>query len=319
MVESRHVSSPCPGEGPHQEPHNQYVNSEHRGLDVECGMQFQQHCLRYHASHGRQVNRSLLGSELCTANIALSAFGKRFGSFDPVSQIYTLTPLQLALFNSLDVFTDILVTVAVRYLAERLGRRFVAGFIITFLLLGFAVAYTSQTFAQIMIGRLFYTSAFSLNGSMMTMAMAEILPGAIRGKMISMNSILYNCGTIVAAGLSSVTSRIEDDRAWQYMLVSGIPCTAISIFVLCFIPESPRWLLRMGRKEDARRVLQYIHGSRSDYDAAVEVELLNESLQESEKSSDGKWKDLLHAANKVSPNTPSNLAACFSTFVVRLN
>lgn len=216
-----------------------------------------------------------------------------------MSQLWTLTPLQLALFNSLDVFTDIIVTTGVGYLALRLGRRFVAAFIITLLIMGFFVAYTSKTFAQILIARLFYTSAFSLNGSMMTMAMAEILPGAIRGKMISMNSILYNCGTIVAAGLSSVTSRLPDDRSWQYMLVSGIPCTALSFFVLVFVPESPRWLLRMGRKDDATKALDWIHGSRENYSAEHEVELLKQSLEESEKSSEGKWKDLLHPANKV--------------------
>lgn len=229
----------------------------------------------------------------------MAGFGRRFGSFDEATQLWTLTPLQLALFNSLDVFTDILITMLVRYLAERLGRRFVAALITTLLLSGYAVASASQTFAQIMIARLFYTSAFSLNGSMMTMAMAEILPGAIRGKMISMNSILYSCGTIVAAGLSSVTSRFPDDRSWQYMLLSGVPWTALSMLMLVFIPESPRWLVRNNKKEEATTIVSWIHGSRSDFDADAEVDLLEQSLQESEGSSNGKWKDLWTPANRV--------------------
>lgn len=211
-----------------------------------------------------------------------------------------MTALQLALFNSLDDCTDILVTAAVRYCAERLGRRFVVAFIITFYLVGFVVAYTARTFAQILLGRLFYTSAFALINSMLLMAMAEILPGAIRGNMIALNSILYQCGTIVSAGLSNMTSRLDDDRSWQYMLISGVPCAGIAVLALCLVPESPRWLVRKGRKEDASKVLQYIYGSREDFDADKEVDLIQESLQESEKSSEGKWKDLLHETNRAS-------------------
>lgn len=228
-----------------------------------------------------------------------TAFGNRFGSWDPVDEIYTLTPLQLALFNSLDDCTDILISAGILYSSDRLGRRFFVVAITTLYLAGFGVCYTAQTFAQILIGRLFYTSASCLMQTMMQVAMAEILPGALRGNMIALNAVVYQCSTIVSAGVSTAASRLDDDRAWRYMLYPGVSSAALAALGMWLVPESPRWLLRKGRKTDATKVLRYIYGARDNFDAEEEMELIHESLREAEESGGGRWKDLLQEANKV--------------------
>lgn len=228
-----------------------------------------------------------------------TAFGKRFGSWDPVDEIYTLTPLQLALFNSLDDCTDILISAGILYSSDRLGRRFFVVAITTLYLAGFGVCYTAQTYAQILIGRLFYTSASCLMQTMMQVAMAEILPGALRGNMIALNAVVYQCSTIVSAAVSTAASRLDDDRAWRYMLYPGVSSAALAALGMWLVPESPRWLLRKGRKADATKVLRYIYGARDNFDAKQETELIHESLREAEESGGGRWKDLLQEANKV--------------------
>ncbi|MFE7895236.1 sugar porter family MFS transporter [Streptomyces sp. NPDC057412] len=126
---------------------------------------------------------------------------------------------------------------------------------------------------------------------------AEVSPPAYRGRLGSFQqaaivvgiavSQLVNWGLLSAAG-GDQRGRLMGLEAWQVMLgVMVVP--AILYGLLSFaIPESPRFLISVGKRERARSILAEVEGEDVDLDARItEIET---AMHREEKSS---FKDLL--------------------------
>ncbi|MDI9835732.1 sugar porter family MFS transporter [Streptomyces sp. KAU_LT] len=126
---------------------------------------------------------------------------------------------------------------------------------------------------------------------------AEVSPPAYRGRLGSFQqaaivvgiavSQLVNWGLLNAAG-GDQRGELVGLEAWQIMLgVMVVP--AILYGLLSFaIPESPRFLISVGRRERARTILEEVEGEDVDLDARItEIET---AMHREDKSS---FKDLL--------------------------
>lgn len=107
---------------------------------------------------------------------------------------------------------------------------------------------------------------------------AEVSPPAIRGRLASFQqaaivlgiavSQLVNYGILQGAN-GDQRGKILGLEAWQLMLgVMIIPAVVYGLLSFA-IPESPRYLLSVGRDSDARGVLAGVEGSGTDLDARV--------------------------------------------------
>ncbi|MFJ1655190.1 sugar porter family MFS transporter [Streptomyces sp. NPDC088337] len=126
---------------------------------------------------------------------------------------------------------------------------------------------------------------------------AEVAPPAYRGRLGSFQqaaivvgiavSQLVNWGLLNAAG-GNQRGRLLGLEAWQVMLgVMVVPAVLYGLLSFA-IPESPRFLLSVGRRERARRILAEVEGDHIDLDARV-AEIENAMKGEHRSS----FKDLL--------------------------
>jgi sugar porter (SP) family MFS transporter len=107
------------------------------------------------------------------------------------------------------------------------------------------------------------------------MYIAEASPPHIRGRLVSLNQVAITAGVLCAFLTNWALSGIGES-SWRFMFaVAAFPSFAFFIS-LFFVPESPRWLIRVGRPEIAIRVLQKISGSRAE----AEVREIRLSLSE---------------------------------------
>ncbi|MET8114146.1 sugar porter family MFS transporter [Streptomyces prasinus] len=126
---------------------------------------------------------------------------------------------------------------------------------------------------------------------------AEVAPPAYRGRLGSFQqaaivigiavSQLVNWGILNAAG-GDQRGEVLGLEAWQVMLgIMVVP--AVLYGLLSFtIPESPRYLISVGKRERAREILAEVEGRKIDLDARVtEIET---AMRSEEKS---RFKDLL--------------------------
>ncbi|MEU8971673.1 sugar porter family MFS transporter [Streptomyces monashensis] len=126
---------------------------------------------------------------------------------------------------------------------------------------------------------------------------AEVAPPAYRGRLGSFQqaaivvgiaiSQLVNWGLLNAAG-GNQRGHLMGLEAWQVMLgVMVVPAVLYGLLSFA-IPESPRFLLSVGKRERAKEILAEVEGERADLDARVaEIE---HAMKSEHKST---FKDLL--------------------------
>ncbi|EED65806.1 MFS transporter [Comamonas testosteroni] len=142
-------------------------------------------------------------------------------------------------------------------LADRIGRRPVLMMAVVIdAFAGVASAFAPE-FAWLLVLR--FITGIGVGGTLpvdYTM-MAEFLPSDRRGRWLVLLESFWAVGTIFLAILALVAVYWGED-AWRVIFfVTGLPAL-IGVVLRFYIPESPMYLNRNGRSEEARKVLQRV-------------------------------------------------------------
>ena len=131
---------------------------------------------------------------------------------------------------------------------------------------------------------------------------SEVSPAKIRGTLVSLYQLAVTAGFLLAylanwaidAGIdpsaaadAGLWSRMFNAEAWRGMLGSETLPALLFLFIIFFIPESPKWLIIKGKPNEATSVLSRILGSEDEINAEVEA------TRSSSGEDKGSWSDLL--------------------------
>ena len=89
------------------------------------------------------------------------------------------------------------------------------------------------------------------------MYIAEVSPAKIRGRMVAVNQLTIVLG-ILFTNLINYTLRNSGEDAWRWMFGLGIMPSALFLLGVLWLPESPRWLIKVGKEKKAKSILQKI-------------------------------------------------------------
>ena len=97
------------------------------------------------------------------------------------------------------------------------------------------------------------------------MYIAEVTPAHIRGRMVAVNQIAIVVGLAATSLVNYYIARGGDQAwlistGWRWMFATGIAPSVVFALILLPIPESPRWMIEMGRDAEARAVLAKVGG-----------------------------------------------------------
>jgi len=107
------------------------------------------------------------------------------------------------------------------------------------------------------------------------MYVAEVAPARNRGTLVAIYQLTITLGILCSY---TINYGLHDvDNNWRWMFATGVIPSVIFFTGLFFIPESPRWLYKAGRKEESLLVLTSIAGESL---AKTEIIEIAESLKE---------------------------------------
>jgi len=149
---------------------------------------------------------------------------------------------------------------------ERLGRRRTIMVAAAIVIVGTLAATFSPTFFLLVVSRLIIGLGIGLSSSTVPTYLSELAPARLRGAMGALNQIFIVLGILIAF---LVSYGLGPSGNWRAMFAGAIIPAAILLVGLIVLPETPRWLVKNGREEEARSVLISSHGGTADLDAEI--------------------------------------------------
>lgn len=108
---------------------------------------------------------------------------------------------------------------------------------------------------------------------------SEMAPVQLRGALLVCYSFWWAFGQFTCAIAIYIIQTMPDaHRLYLRAVYSEWVFSGLAIFIVAFIPESPRWHLRKGNKEKAAKVLKRCNGSIPGYDVDHELSVLEYDL-----------------------------------------
>ena len=147
-----------------------------------------------------------------------------------------------------------------------------------------------QTLTQFVWARFIGGFAIGAVSVLSPLYIAEIAPEKIRGRLVSLYQLAIVVGILVVFFVNMLIQRGGDEawnvaQGWRWMMGSLVIPASLFGALLIFIPESPRWLMKMGRRSEAETILVRVGGRET---ADREMAQIEGSLNQEE----GKFSEL---------------------------
>lgn len=176
------------------------------------------------------------------------------------------------------------------FLSEPYGRKrllLISGFLFSLSAIGTALA---DTFWWFNFYRIVGGVAMGVALNLSPLYISEIAPAKNRGRLVTINQLLIMFGVLLAqlinwrislldsslsetAGMEEIAASWSSQVGWRWMFgAETVP--ALLFFALMFwVPESPRWLIKMGRIDEAQQVLLKLGGEEYAKQSLSEIKL----------------------------------------------
>jgi sugar porter (SP) family MFS transporter len=204
------------------------------------------------------------------------------GAVEMIKGEFSLTDSGLGTVAALLTFGCLIGALFTGNFTEKYGRKNVMIFTaVVYIISAFGCA-LAESATTLTILRVLSGLAVGATSVVAPMYISEIAPAHNRGRLVSFNQFAITIGIVLAYVFDYLLMGLGDN-SWRYMLaVPGIFGIIFLIFLIVKFPESPRWLLAHGKKDDAKKVLNSIGGQALVNSELPEMEkaLLNEQKKE---------------------------------------
>jgi len=149
---------------------------------------------------------------------------------------------------------------------DKWGRKAGVIYAATLGLVGTIGVTAAQNVAMFIVFRFFYGAGANSFLGVTGVFTSELAPPALRGFFVGMVGGGIVIGYSIASLMGLACFYIDDLQAqWRVPLGLTLVFLVFMLCVLPWLPESPRWLLMVGRDEDARKIIFDIHKSSKDH------------------------------------------------------
>jgi major inositol transporter-like SP family MFS transporter len=208
--------------------------------------------------------------------------GVSSGAEGPMSEELGLSLLQTGIVISSLVFAAAVGAFLGGRISDAIGRRKSILILAVMFFVGVLFVVAAPGFSILVTGRIVLGLAVGGASTVVPVYLAELAPFEIRGSITGRNELAIVLGQFSAFTVNAILNAAfgHVEGLWRVMFgVCALPAVALFIGMLR-MPESPRWLIEKGRKQEALSVLKTV---RSEDRALAEFAQV-ESVTEEEKT-----------------------------------
>lgn len=163
-------------------------------------------------------------------------------------------------------------------LADRVGRKRVILYADILFIVGSLVQACCSTVALMITGRCISGAGSGAASVVVPLYIAEVAPASHRGRLVTATILLVTTGQIIGFMVAGAFAALAPNQAgWRWTIGFGALPATIQAAIVIFMPDTPRWLVMVGRLAAARRVIQRVNGD--DGDAAHHTDALLKNIQ----------------------------------------
>jgi MFS family permease len=182
-------------------------------------------------------------------------------------------PMVEGAFMAMALFGATMITTISGMLADAFGRRMMllVSAVLSFIT-AMMVIFWSQQVYMLLLTRLIMGFSIGLAVTLVPIYISEIAPSEIRGKLNTFPQLSGSLGMLLSYCMvfwMSLMPKVD----WRIMLgIQSIPSMIYSALIIFYLPESPSWLVRQGRVDEAKKVLQRLR-RRQDVSGMTKITL----------------------------------------------
>nr|XP_002130730.1 solute carrier family 2, facilitated glucose transporter member 8 [Ciona intestinalis] len=228
------------------------------------------------ARFGGYVTESLV---IFCATLPSLNIGYAIGFSSPATRDFEVYETQLKLtteqttwFGSLLVLFAIAGSMACGLFMDKFGRKLSILLQLLIYTSGWVSLSVAGSCLPLFIGRCLTGFAMGASFTVIPVYLVEIGPSIIRGSMGTLFNLILAVGILVPYALGF-------HFRWRSLSYIGVILASTSFLLCLWIPESPSWLVKKGRRERARKSLRFLQGRRkSRKEISNEVDTIAESI-----------------------------------------
>ncbi len=170
-------------------------------------------------------------------------------------------------------------------LADIFGRKKVIIATAIIFILGSILCGFAPNVYVLIISRIFVGLAVGIVNFVIPLYLSEISPKAIRGTLVSLYQWAITAGILFSYFINAAFAQAVFN--WRWMLLAGVLPGVILLVGMCFMSDTPRWLISKGKDDAAQKVLKKIE---PDVDIENEVKEIKRTLKLNDRTSGEKFK-----------------------------
>ena len=195
--------------------------------------------------------------------------------YEPFFKVSDQTPFMRGFAMSSALFGCIFGAIISGALTDRYGRKrllILSGLLFTISAIGTGL---SNTFWFFNVARIIGGLGIGLASNLSPMYIAEISPAQMRGRFVSINQLTIVIGILAAQIVNLLIAESVPENStkeficqswngqhgWRWMFWAETIPAFLFFLLMFFVPESPRWLVKYGRNDEAEKILSNVGGS----------------------------------------------------------
>ena len=159
-------------------------------------------------------------------------------------------------------------------LADVFGRKKIIMATAVIFILGSILCAFAPNVYILIISRIFVGFAVGIVNFIVPLYLSEISPKQLRGTLVSLYQWAITAGILFSYFINAIFAHAVYN--WRWMLFAGVLPGVILFIGMCFMNDTPRWLVSIGREEEAEKVFAKIE---PDIDVKKEVAEIKDTLR----------------------------------------